>query len=59
MFIAVDILLDRIRKEKEVDVMGTILQMHTQRMKMIQTLVGFDSALNDSRTLTGYKGRML
>ena len=43
VFIAVDILLDKIKKDKEVDAIGTVLQMHSQRMKMIQTPVGPDS----------------
>ena len=43
MFIAVDILLDKVKKDKEVDAVGTVLQMHSQRMKMIQTPVGPDS----------------
>ena len=42
VFIAVDILLDKIKKDKEVDAIGTVLQMHSQRMKMIQTPVGPD-----------------
>ena len=38
-FIAIDIILEQVEKEKMVDVSGVINKMRQQRMKMIQTAV--------------------
>ena len=44
-FIAIDIILEQVEKEKLVDVSGVINKMRQQRMKMVQTAV---SALSNS-----------
>ena len=38
-FIAIDIILEQVEKEKKVDVSGVITKMRHQRMKMVQTAV--------------------
>ena len=38
-FIAIDIILEQVEKEKVVDVCGVITKMRHQRMKMVQTAV--------------------
>ena len=38
-FIAIDIILEQVEKEKRVDVSGVINKMRHQRMKMVQTPV--------------------
>ena len=38
-FIAIDIILEQVEKEKLVDVSGVINKMRQQRMKMVQTAV--------------------
>ena len=38
-FIAIDIILEQVEKEKRVDVTGVINKMRHQRMKMVQTAV--------------------
>ena len=38
-FIAIDIILEQVEKEKRVDVSGVINKMRHQRMKMVQTAV--------------------
>ena len=38
-FIAIDIILEQVEKEKVVDVCGVITKMRQQRMKMVQTAV--------------------
>ena len=38
-FIAIDIILEQVEKEKRVDVTGVINKMRHQRMKMVQTPV--------------------
>ena len=40
-FIAIDILLEQVEKEKIVDVSGVINKMRHQRMKMVQTAVSY------------------
>ena len=38
-FIAIDIILEQVEKEKRVDVSGVVNKMRHQRMKMVQTAV--------------------
>ena len=38
-FIAIDILLEQVEKEKVIDVCGVITKMRHQRMRMVQTAV--------------------
>ena len=38
-FIAIDCVLDQVKKERIVDIAGTIIHLRSQRMKMVQSLV--------------------
>ena len=38
-FIAIDCVLEQVKKERVVDIAGTIIHLRSQRMKMVQSLV--------------------
>ena len=49
-FIAIDIILKQVEKEKVVDVCGVITKMRHQRMKMVQTAVSVKLEITDCNT---------
>ena len=46
-FIAIDIILEQVEKEKVTDVCGVITKMRHQRMKMVQTAVSDEVQLKE------------
>jgi protein tyrosine phosphatase len=45
-FIAIDIALEQVKKERIVDIPGIINRLRQQKMKMVQTLVNFHWSLS-------------
>ena len=46
-FMVVDTMLQRINKERDVDVFGCVSMLRTQRMSMVQTQVGLQRAVQN------------
>ena len=49
-FIAIDIILEQVKKEKVIDVCGVITKMRNQRMKMVQTAVSVKFEITEYNT---------